>query len=88
MSWLIQTVLGVVLKFVWGRVEEWVNQEIRYQENKRVLIEEVKDVARKAAQDNSAIAVTRESIDDSLLRVERIIQRHNNRDSGSVDNAD
>jgi hypothetical protein len=72
---ILKLVIGAVLRFFWDRAEDWYQQELRYQRNKRILIEEVKDVARKAADANEDIAFDRESVDDSLLRLERVVQR-------------
>ena len=75
MSFLLESMLSVVLKFVWGRLEGWIDRRIRYEQNKRILINEVKDVAKKAAERNERIAVDRESVDDSFVRLERFTVR-------------
>lgn len=66
-------ILGAILRFIWDRAEEWYQEELRYQKNRKVLIEAVEGVAREAAKQNEAIAIDRESIDDSLMRLERIV---------------
>lgn len=74
---ILRLIIGAILRFVWDRAEQWYREEMRYRENKRVILREVKNVAREAAQRNETIAVNRESIDDSLLRLERHAQPRN-----------
>lgn len=72
---IVKLILGALLRFFWERAESWYQQELLYQKNKRLILNEVKDVARKAAEENSRIAIDRESVDDSFLRLERVILR-------------
>ena len=72
MTSILKLILGALLKFVWARAEKWYQQELTYQRNKKILINEVKDVARKMAETGDNVRIERESIDDSFLRLERI----------------
>ena len=68
---ILKIILTAVLRFFWDRAEEIYKREVRYQRNKRVILNQVKEVAREAADRNDRIAVTRESVDDSLMRLDR-----------------
>lgn len=69
---ILKLVLGAILRFVWDRAEEIYQRELKYQTNKRILINEVKDIARKVADSGDDLRVERESVDDSFVRLERI----------------
>ncbi len=86
MNAALAVILRVILTFVWGRVEDWVESEYQKQQLKRKIVKEVKDVAKQIQAENAAIADDPESIDDSLLRLERGRARERaNRDQGGVD---
>lgn len=79
---IIKIIVGAILRFVWDRADKWYKRELQYQRNKRVLIEEVKNVARDLAEKDLDIARDRESIDDSLLRLDRARNKAESGNSG------
>ena len=81
---ILKIILTAVLRFFWERAEEIYQREVRYQRNKRVILDQVKEVAREAADTNDQIAVTRESVDDSLMRLDRFRVRRESTPSTEV----
>lgn len=77
MGSIIKLILGAVLRFFWDRAEEWYQTELRYQQHKRILIEEAKNAAREIADKDKQIALDIESVDDSFMRLERFAEPSN-----------
>lgn len=73
---MLQLILKAILSFFWSKFEDSYQKEKLKQINKRILINEVKDIAAKAAEHNIQIGADGESIDDSLLRLERAAAKH------------
>lgn len=68
---ILKLIIASVLRFFWGKAEDWYREEARFQRNKKELFNESRKIAREMAQRNQDIAAVPESVDDSFLRLEQ-----------------
>ena len=83
---ILRLIISSILRFFWGKAEDWYREELQYRKNKKEILNEVDSIAREAAKRNEDIAATRESIDDSLLRLDRVRRAKPDFDSDGRDN--
>jgi hypothetical protein len=80
---ILKLILGAVLRFLWDRAEKMYQRELAYRRLKKELVNEVKVIAREAADRGDSIRIERESVNDSLLRLERLVIKR--RESQRID---
>lgn len=67
-------ILSSVLRFIWSKAEDWYQRELRFFKYRKTVLKTVDRVAEELADENIEIADDLESIDDSLLRLDKLRQ--------------
>lgn len=72
MTVLLKLILGWLMRWFSQRWDDAYESALRDQRNKRVVLDEVKEILNEASRRNEDIAAQPESVADSMLRLKRL----------------
>lgn|SRR3990167_1344654 len=78
---IIRLIVGWLLKSVWGAADSWYQREQRDRGNRKIILEDAKEVIRAAKEKDYTIDANPESTVDSILRLRKLagIKQHTQR---------